>query len=462
MPKPAPPSRFGSLEKLLRAKATSRRVAHQTAPHQTMVLPARNDLAPSLDLVLKDPNLLIYPKSNARAIEPDHIVRVQRSVTEFGCIDPVVVDRKGNIIDGVIRVEAARLMGMKEIPCIVVEHLTPAQAKQFRITVNRLQERGSWGLAELRSVLGEMMETEFEIQITGFDREEIDLILQDEESGEVIGSLPEPDRKATPTAKLGDIVRLGPHAVICGDARSDEEVGRVLQTDARLVLTDPPYNVRIRGHVTRGKHREFAMASGEMTGSEFDAFNAAWMAIANDRLVDGGMLACFIDWGGLSSIHAAAMALKLEQINLIVWAKTNAGMGSLYRSQHELLPLFKKGREKHVNNVNLGKNGRWRSNVWEYAGASSLGSDARAGLKDHPTVKPIAMLEDAILDLTHRGEIVFDPFLGSGSTLLAAQRSGRICRGVEIDPHYVDLIAKRYQMLTGETPVIENAAARKH
>ena len=177
---------------------------------------------------------------------------------------------------------------------------------------------------------------------------------------------------------------------------------------ARLVLTDEPYNVPIAGHVTGGDHREFVMASGEMSHAEFLAFNEAWMAAAMQSLCDGGIPATFIDWRGYPTVSAAAIKLGLKPLNLIVWAKTNAGMGSLYRSQHELLPLFKKGAAPHINNVELGRRGRWRSNVWTYPGASSLGSDGRRGLKHHPTVEPTAMLEDALLDLTNRGDIVVE------------------------------------------------------
>ena len=185
------------------------------------------------------------------------------------------------------------------------------------------------------------------------------------------------------------------------------------------------------------------MASGEMTDAEFLAFNEAWMEAVLPCVCDGGVFGSFIDWRGLPTVHSAALKVGLAPLNLIVWAKTNAGMGSLYRSQHELLPLFKAGSAPHVNNVELGKRGRWRSNIWTYPGASSMGSDARRGLKDHPTVKPTAMLEDALIDLTNRGDIVIDPFLGSGSTLIAAEATGRVCRGVELDPLYVDVIVRR-------------------
>jgi DNA modification methylase len=278
---------------------------------------------------------------------------------------------------------------------------------------------------------------------------EIDhVILGDTAEGLEQGPL-EPDA-ATAIARVGDIFQLGPHRIVCGDATDPETVRRLMQGDttARLVLTDEPYNVKIAGNVTGGHHREFAMASGEMTDAEFLAFNGAWMASVLPYLRDGGILGTFIDWRGLPTVHSAVANLGLIPLNLIVWAKTNAGMGSLYRSQHELLPLFKKGTASHVNNVELGKRGRWRSNVWTYPGASAPGSDARRGLKDHPTVKPTAMLEDALLDLTNRGEIVIDPFLGSGSTLIAADKTGRVCRGVEIDPLYVDVIVRRYEAAT--------------
>jgi DNA modification methylase len=183
-------------------------------------------------------------------------------------------------------------------------------------------------------------------------------------------------------------------------------------------------------------------------------FNEAWMKAVLPHLHDGGVLATFIDWRGYPTANAAAIKLGLAPLNLIVWAKTNAGMGSLYRSQHELLPLFKKGTASHVNNVELGKRGRWRSNVWTYPGASSLGSDARRGLKDHPTVKPTALLQDALLDVSNRRDVVIDPFLGSGSTLIAADKTGRLCRGVELDPLYVDVIIRRYEAVSGQAAVL--------
>jgi DNA modification methylase len=282
----------------------------------------------------------------------------------------------------------------------------------------------------------ELILEEAPIEVVGFTLDEIDHILLGE-AGEAIeaGPLaPKPQEKAV--ARIGDVFALGPHRIVCGNATDPAVLDRLMRGErpARLVLTDEPYNVPISGHVTSGGHREFAMASGEMSDAEFLAFNESWIATAMPYLCDGGVLATFIDWRGYSTVSAATNKLGLKPLNLVVWTKSNAGMGSLYRSQHELLPLYKKGSAPHVNNVALGKRGRWRSNVWTYPGASSLGSNARRGLVDHPTVKPAAMLEDALLDLTNRGETVIDPFLGSGSTLIAADRVGRVCRGVELGP----------------------------
>jgi DNA modification methylase len=259
-----------------------------------------------------------------------------------------------------------------------------------------------------------------------------------------------------PIARPGDVFLLGPHKIVCGDSKDDAALAAIMgQDQARIVATDEPFNVKIAGHVTGGAHREFAMASGELSDTEFMTFNKDWIRVALPRLCEGGVLGSFIDWRGYHILHAAALEFGLTPLNLVVWSKSNGGMGSLYRSQHELFPLYKKGRKAHVNNVQLGKDGRWRSNVWSYPGASTMGSDARRGLHEHPTVKPVAMLEDALLDLTNRGDIVLDPFLGSGSTLIAAERTGRICRGVEIDPHYVDLIVRRYEACTGTTAILE-------
>ena len=225
---------------------------------------------------------------------------------------------------------------------------------------------------------------------------------------------------------------------------------------AQLVLTDEPYNVANVGHVTsNADHREFAFAHGEMSREEFARFNRQWMEAVLARLVDGGLFATFIDWRSIDLVIASGRELALDLINVVVWVKTNGGQGSLWRSQHELLPVFKKGAEPHINNVELGRHGRWRSNVWEYDGASSLGSDAREGLALHPTVKPRLLLEDALIDVTNRGDIVIDCFAGSGSTLVAGEATGRRCRAIEFDGPYCDVIIRRWSEMTGREAVLE-------
>ncbi|MCJ2087489.1 site-specific DNA-methyltransferase [Methylobacterium sp. E-005] len=400
----------------------------------------------------------------ARAVRKRDIAQVERvaaSIRSLGFCDPVLIDGQDGILDGVARVEAAKLVGLSVIPCIVAGHLTSSEQRALRLALNRLQERGGWDLDELKLEFEELALEDGPLDVTGFTDGEIDQLLLDDESDTVEPGPLTPSADAAAVAQPGDVFVLGRHRLVCGDARDPAVLAKLMGAEhARLLLTDEPYNVPIRGHVTGGEHREFAMASGEMTVAEFQTFNLDWIEATLPHLVEGGVFGTFIDWRGLHVVQHAAAAFALSPLNLIVWAKTNAGMGSLYRSQHELLPLFKKGEEAHVNNVSLGRGGRWRSNLWTYPGASSLGSGSRKGLQDHPTVKPVAVLADALLDLTGRDEVVLDPFLGSGSTLIAAERTGRRCYGVEIDPRYVDLIVRRYEEVTGGRAIREAEGSR--
>ena len=413
-----------TLHSALKAKSRQRRdelaALATVSPAPRLV---RNDLVPKLALIECAPADLVVSERNVRKVEAAHINEVAAAISSVGFCDPVLIDERNIVLDGVVRVEAAKLLGLTHLPCIRTDHLNASERRLVRMALNRLSEKGSWNLDELKLELEELILEDAPIEITGFSMPEIDqIIIGDELAAVETGPLaPEPDAK--PIVQLGDIFVMGQHQIICGDS-TDPAVLEFLMfgsDKARLILTDEPYNVPVAGHVTSGAHREFLMASGEMTDAEFRAFNTAWIGASLPHLHDGGLFATFIDWRGYPAVVAAALQLELAPFNLIVWAKTNAGMGSLYRSQHELLPLFKKGNAPHVNNVELGKNGRWRSNVWTYPGASSLGSEAREGLHHHPTVKPVAMLEDALLDMTERGDIVLDPFLGSGSTLIACR-----------------------------------------
>lgn len=436
-----------------RRRQTLKRLAEPGAAPR----PPRNDLLPKLEFGLRALSDLSLPKRNVRALTQAHIREVAASIGAFGFNVPVLTNPDGEVIDGVVRVEAAKLMGLSQVPCIIAAHLTKAEVRTLRLCLNRSQERGDWSFDELKLEIQELIvEDEVPIELSGFTVSEVDQILMEDEAEAPQRGPLDPDLGAIAIARVGDIFHLGPHRLICGDATDPAVLGQLMEpgAQARLILTDEPFNVKVSGHVTGGAHREFAMASGEMTEEEFLSFNVRWIEAVLPHLRDGGVFGTFIDWRGAPVVSAAAVKLGLTPLNLIVWAKTNAGMGSLYRSQHELLPLYKKGDAPHVNNVELGKSGRWRSNVWTYPGASSLGSDARRGLKDHPTVKPVAMLADALMDLTERGDSVLDPFLGSVSTLIAAQKTGRVCRGVELDPLYADVIIRRYQAETGDDGVL--------
>jgi len=384
------------------------------------------------------------------------------SIAALGFCAPVLVGRDNLVIDGQSRVEAAQRLGLAEIPAVRVDHLTESEQRLLRLAVNRLGEKGRWDLGELKIEFEELILADAPIEIAGFTLDEIDQIVLDDQQAALEPGPVEPRADAVAVARLGDVFRLGAHTVVCGDATDAAFWRRLMDDDgqARLLLSDPPYNVPIDGHVSGGGHREFVMASGEMSDAELLAFNRAWIKASIPHLVDGAVFGAFIDWRGYPTIHAAATGLGLMPLNLVVRGKTNAGMGSLYRSQHELPPLFKKGNAAHVNNVQLGKRERWRSNLWTYPGASSLGSDARRGLQDHPTVKPVAMLEDALLDLTNRGDLGLDPFLGSGSELMAAEKTGRVCRGFELDPLYVDVIVRRFEAATGEAATLAETGER--
>lgn len=418
---------------------------------------SRNDLLPTLKLVDRDPRSLIIPDRNVRAKEPAQIRAVTRSISVSGFVDPVLIDPSGKLIHGVVSVLAAIELGLPTVPCIIASHLDDQEQRVVRLALNRLGERGGWSLPDLKAELVELVDADIAIEDTGFTVAEFDQITLDDAAEPLEKGPLAPAVGVEAVARSGDIfVFDGGHRLICGNA-TDPTVYSILMHDelARIVFTDEPYNVPIAGHVTKGDHREFAMASGEMTEEQFLEFNQAWIGAALPHLCDGGLLGTFIDWRGYPKVHAAAVGATLTALNLIVWAKTNAGLGSLYRSQHELFALYKKGAAPHVNNVQLGKTGRWRSNLWTYPGASSLSSDSRGGLQFHPTVKPEAMCADAILDLTNRGEIVLDPFLGSGSTLIAAHRIGRRCYGMEIDPAYLDVVVRRYQTVYGLTARLE-------
>lgn len=453
---PASPFGEDSLKQQLKARSRGRReTAARLSARGAAPRPLRNDVLPSLAMAQVPVADLRFPQRQVRKLDQAHVREIAASIGVLGFSVPVIIGSGDLVLDGQARVEAAKLLGLESVPCVRIDHLSSAEQRLLRIAASRLGEKGQWDLSELKAELGELILEDTPIEITGFASDEIDQILEDEPEATEIGPL-EPEKGAVAIARRGDKFLLGPHIVICGDA-TDKETFRMLMDGAepaRLVLTDQPYNVKIQGNVSGSGHREFLQASGELTDAEFLTFNEKYITAAVPWLCDGAVFGTFIDWRGYPSVHAAAIKAGLTPLNLIVWGKTNAGMGALYRSQHELLPLFKRGSASHTNNIRLGKRGRSRTNLWTYPGASSLGSDARRGLKDHPTVKPTMMLIDALIDLTTRGDVVLDPFLGSGSTLIACEKTGRVCRGVELDPLFVDVIIRRFETTTGMRAVL--------
>ncbi|MBI1218208.1 MAG: DNA methylase N-4 [Rhodobacteraceae bacterium] len=400
---------------------------------------------------------------NARKHGDKQVDLIARSIREFGFNNPVLIDRDRNIVAGHGRFEAAMRLGLDTVPTVLLDHLSEAQVRAYRIADNRIAELSDWDEDLLRLEIADLVDLDlsgtldFDVSLTGFETAEFDILLSDEESP----ASTEPERVDLPdpadcaVSRTGDLWVLGKHRILCGDALDPGALAGLLGPGiARLVFTDPLYNVRIAGHVSgTGRHREFAMASGEMSAQEFEAFLTRALDTMAAAVVDGGILMVYIDWRHLGQLIAVGEGLGLRLLNLCIWNKTNGGMGSLYRSKHEEVCIFKKGEAPHVNNVELGRMGRYRTNVRDYAGVNTFRKGRAADLADHPTVKPVALVMDAIKDVTHRGDIVLDPFGGSGTTLLAAERTGRRAWLVEIDPLYVDVTIRRWQALTGNQAV---------
>jgi DNA modification methylase len=448
-----PIARQATLGDQLKRKGRSRREGQQRMALASGA-PRRNDRLPRLELTYVPIEELRPSARKLRKLDPAHVREVASSISLLGFCDPILIGLGNELIDGETRFEAAKQLGLDRIPCVRIEHLSPDEQRVLRLAANRLAEKGQWDLDALKIEFEDLILLDAPIEIAGFSPAEIDhVILGDATEGLEQGPL-EPETPIA-VARIGDIFQLGPHRLICGDATDPAVLAQLLKGDAPgpLMLTDEPYNVKIAGNVTGGPHREFAMASGEMTSAEFLAFNEAWMVAVLPHLCDGGILGTFIDWRGSPTVHSAATKLGLVPLNLIVWAKTNAGMGSLYRSQHELLPLFKKGTGSHVNNVELA-NGPLAFERMDLSWRLLARLRRPSRPKGPPDRQADGPARGRLLDLTNRGDIVIDPFLGSGSTLIAADKTGRVCRGVEVDPLYVDVIVRRYETATGNWAVL--------
>lgn len=427
---------------------------------QSTSLTRSNFAGVTLTVTYLDPQSLTPPSRQVRRRTKAHVGEIARSIDDFGMLNPILVDAQLNIFAGVSRWEAAKLLGLTSVPVIRVEHLTEAQRRLFSLADNKLPEGVEWLgdqlLIELQEI--ELLEPQIDLTSSGFAIAEIDTLYGQARAAELseYGEPPEPET-GRPVNRVGYVWKLGRHMLGCGDAR-DRELLRLLMGErrARIMLTDPPWNLKIEGVVSgqgRVKHGNFLMASGELSKSAFIAFLTHCIQAGQFHLVDGALLYIFMDWRNLDALSAAADSLQLVQKNLLVWCKDNAGLGSLYRSRHELIGLYKSGDAPHTNNILLGRHGRNRSNVIFAPGANTFSKDRQKALESHPTSKPPGLLADFILDTTAPGELVLDQFGGSGSTLIAAEKTDRDACLVELDPVYADVIIRRFEQVSGQDAI---------
>jgi DNA modification methylase len=394
---------------------------------------------------------------NARTHSKKQIRQIADSIGAFGFIVPVLVDETSTTLGGHGRIEAAKLLGLEKVPVIRVHGLSETQKRAVLLADNKIAENAGWDRERLAVELPELKELlvgeNLDITITGFETAEIDqLVIDFEDNTEDPADEVQTDWLSTaPVSRPGDLWQLGPHRLLCGDARQAADLDQLLGNEqAAMAFLDPPYNVKIRSVVGRGhtKHHEFVMASGEMTPEEFVQFLSATLGNAATHSREGALHYVCMDWRHLGELIEAGDQTYSAQVNLVVWVKSNAGQGSFYRSQHELVGVFRVGEEPHLNNIELGRHGRARSNVWRYAGVNSFRAGRMDELRAHPTAKPATLVADAIKDCTRRRDIVLDTFCGSGTTMMAAERVGRRAYCLELEPRYVDVTIRRWQAFT--------------
>lgn len=426
-----------------------------------------NTVAASQALEARPPSELRPYSRNARTHSRKQIRQIADSIERFGFTNPVLVSDDGEIIAGHGRVAAAKLLGLPTVPTLRLSHLSPEERRAYVLADNKLALNAGWDQDILAIELQALIDLDFDVTLTGFSLAEVDFTLdaaRERDPDAPPGVEDEvPPIQAEAVTRMGDVWVLGRHRLICGDARVPQDYARLLGDErVDLVFTDPPYNVPIEGHVCgsgRIRHREFAMGVGEMSQDAFTAFlkDALKPMAANCR--DGAIAYVCMDWRHMTEVLNAGSEVFSELKNLCVWNKTNGGMGTFYRSKHELVFVYKVGTAAHTNTFGLGDSGRYRTNVWDYAGISSMGAGRSEALEMHPTVKPTAMVADAIRDCSRRGDIVLDGFGGSGTTLIAAETCGRSARLIEFDPLYCDVIIRRFERLTGKQAMLQEGEA---
>lgn len=408
-------------------------------------------------VVMRPPGELKPAQRNARNHSQKQIAQLAASIKQFGFTNPVLTDASGRIVAGHGRVAAANSLGLAEVPTLALSHLSEADLRAYALADNRLAEKSGWDEDLLRIELGELeMLVSYDLELTGFSTGEMDVMFDGLSAKEAALEAGPDKKRATATVERGDLWTLGEHKLLCGDAREPKDFATLMVEDrARMVFSDPPYNVAIDGFVGglgKVKHAEFAMASGEMSPTQFTDFLSTAFRNAADVSVDGAVHFQCMDWRHIEEMMAAGRSVYAGLLNMCVWSKDMAGMGSFYRSQHELVFVWKVGSAAHLNNVELGKHGRFRTNVWNCRSARKTGKDSELEL--HPTVKPVALVMDAIKDASRRGDVVLDCFGGSGSTLLAAEKTRRKARLIEYEPTYCEVTVRRWETLTGKSAVL--------
>lgn len=388
---------------------------------------------------------------------PEQVKLIGRSITKHGFVAPILVNKDMVVIAGHGRLLAARELGMSHVPVIILPHLTEVEERSLRIADNKISHQGRWSVENLRAEFELIVEHDvsFDPVDIGFQTAEFDAVRFGNKEECEPDLVPEPDPDAPLVSRPDDLWTStdGRYSILYGDARNKASYERLLADErADLSFTDIPFNVPVNGHVSglgKTRHAEFAMASGEMSDEDFAAFTETVLTHQRDYSKPGSVSMQFIDWRSVEMMIGVGKRVYGTMLNLCIWVKTNAGMGSLWRSQYEMVCVFRTPGGKHQNNVQLGKYGRNRSNVWTYAGVNSFRKDRMKDLQAHPTCKPVDLIADAILDVTNRNDLVLDAFLGSGTTLLAAHKTGRRAAGIEIDPRYVDLAITRFTEKTG-------------
>lgn len=412
-------------------------------------------------------------KRNARTHSDRQIEQIAASITRFGFTNPVLVDAANRVVAGHGRIEAAKRLGIADVPVIPIEHLTDEELRAYALADNKIAANAGWDPEILRIELEELqaLDLSFDLEITGFGTTEIDILIDGKGPKGEAETIPETDPRATPAVQVGDLWVLGKHRLLCGDALLHSSFEALMGDErARMVFSDPPYNVKIDGHVGglgAIRHAEFQMAAGEMSAAEFTEFLETVFDHEAAFSIDGAIHYQCMDWRHMREMLDAGHAAYPELKNVCVWSKDNGGMGTFYRSQHELVFVWKVGTAPHLNTVELGRNGRYRTNIWQYPSASKTGENS--DLSMHPTVKPVPMIMDAIKDTSKRGDIVLDAFGGSGSTLIAAEKVKRRARLIELEPKYCEVTIRRWQELSGDTAVLsatgetfETVLTRRH